>query len=236
MRFLLEMLSQALNAITGGDPDLFATAWRTVRLAVAATAVAGVVGLPLGVLIGQARPRRRRLGFILANAGLGLPAVMLGSIVFLLALPSSVLGFLDLYGRLWGVFVVQVVFAFPILVALTATAVADLPPGLFAQARAFGAGRGARGLLAVREARIGVTAAVITAIGASVGEVAAVVIIGGNLRGETNTLTSTVLIDMAAGRPGAATADVLVLLAIVAVLGVALTVVQQRGRRAGVVA
>lgn len=231
MRFLLEMLSQAVHAITGGDPDLWATTWRTVRLALESTALAALVGLPLGVTIGQARPRRRRVGFILANAGLGLPAVVLGTFVALLVLPISFLGFLHLSDRLWAVFIVQVLFALPIVAALSAAAVADLPAGLFEQARAFGAGRLDRGMLALREARIGVIVALIAALGAGIGEVAAVVIVGGNDPGRTNTLSSTVLLDLSAGQPGLATAHVIVLLALTGLLGAALTVVQQRGRR-----
>jgi tungstate transport system permease protein len=69
---------------------------------------------------------------------------------------------------------------------------------------------------------------VITALGSAVAEVGAVVIVGGNIRHQTNTLSSTVLLDISAGDPAAATADVIVLLGVVLVLGAGFTVVQQR--------
>jgi tungstate transport system permease protein len=233
MRFLLEMLGQGLDRIGGADQDLVAVTWRTLRLAFGATAIALLMGLPLGVAIAQVRrPARRRLGFTLANAGLGLPPVVLGVFLALVLLPGSPLGSWQLTNTLWGVLIAQVLLALPIVVALTAAAVAGLPAGLLEQARAFGAGWGARALLALREARVGVLAAVIAALGSAVAEVGAVVIVGGNMRGQTSTLASQVLLDLSAGDPAGATADVLVLLIIVAVLGGVLTVVQQRARRA----
>ena len=84
---------------------------------------------------------------------------------------------------------------------MTAAAVAGLPAGLLDQARAFGASRRAAGVLALREARVGVIAAVIAALLSALAEVGAVVIVGGNMRGRTNTLASTVLLDLAASDP-----------------------------------
>ena len=228
MSFLYEMISRALERIASGDSELVATTWRTLRLAFGATFVALMVGLPLGVAIGQARPRLRRLGFTVSNAGLGLPPVVLGVFLALLLLPASPLGALRWTNTIWAVFAAQVVLALPIVVALTAAAVAGLPEGLLTQARAYGAGRVARGALALREAWIGVLAAVIAALGSAVAEIGAVVIVGGNIRQQTNTLASTVLLDLSAADPVGATADVIVLLAVVLVLGATLTVVQQR--------
>ncbi|MEA2266546.1 MAG: tungstate transport system permease protein, partial [Solirubrobacteraceae bacterium] len=125
--------------------------------------------------------------------------------------------------------VAQTLLALPIVVALTASAIRSLPGGLLEQARAVGASGPQRAVLALREARIGVIAAVIVALGSAVAEVGAVVIVGGNVRGQTNTLASTVLLDLAAGDAAGATADVLVLLLLVLVLGAGLTVVQHRG-------
>jgi tungstate transport system permease protein len=231
MRFLFEMLGHALDRIGGADAQLLATTWRTLRLAFGATAIALALGLPLGVAIAQARPRRRRLGFTLANAGLGLPPVVLGVFLALVLLPGSPLGSWQLTNTLWGVLIAQVLLALPIVVALSAAAVAGLPAGLLDQARAFGASRARRYALALREARVGVTAAAIAALLSALAEVGAVVIVGGNLRGKTNTLASTVLLDLSANDPASATANVLILLALVLIVGVTLTVVQQRASR-----
>jgi tungstate transport system permease protein len=237
MHFVLEMLAQAFDRIGSGDGALLATTWRTLRLAFVSTAIALALGLPLGLLLADARSRGRRAGLIVANAGLGLPPVVLGVYLALLLLPSAPLGGLAWTNTLEAVVLAQTLLALPLVVALTAAAVHALPDGLLAQARAFGAPAWRRGVLALREARVGVLAAVIAALGSAVAEVGAVVIVGGNIRGQTSTLASTVLLDLAAGDPAGATADVLVLLAVVLALGLVLTLVQQgggrrRGRRA----
>lgn len=245
MRFVYEMVTRALDRIASGDAALLETTARTLWLALVATAVALLIGLPIGVWLADRATRSRRLGVVIANAGLGLPPVVLGIFLALLLLPASLLGGLAWSNSLRAVWLAQVLLALPIVVALTASAVASLPAGLLHQAAAFGARWPARALLALREARVGVIAAVITALGSAVAEVGAVVIVGGNIRGSTNTLASTVLLDLSAADPVGATAQVLVLLGIVIALGVLLTIVQQlggdrpghraRGRRGSVV-
>ena len=157
--------------------------------------------------------------------------VRMGVFLALALLPGSLLGSLTWTSTLQGVILAQVLLSLPIVVALAASAVRGLPEGLLDQASAFGASRAAVALLALREARVGVTAAVIAALGSSIAEVGAVVIVGSNIRDHTNTLASTVLLDLAATEPGKATADVLVLVALVLALGGVFTLVQLPGKR-----
>ena len=134
---------------------------------------------------------------------------------------------------LTGVYVAQTVLALPYIVALTPAAIRALPPGLLAQARALGAGRVQVATLALREARIGVIAAVIAALASSLSEVAAVIIVGGNIENRDQTLGSAIVaqINDFANIPNALALG-LVLLALIVVLIGALTVLQQRGSRA----
>jgi tungstate transport system permease protein len=230
MEFLYQMIAQGFDRIVGGDAVLWETIWRTVWLAVESTAIALLIGLPIGVWLGEARTRGRRIGLVIANAGLGLPPVVLGVYVALAIAPSSPLGPLQLTNTVTAMVIAQVLLALPIVVAITAAAVSALPAGLLDQARAFGASRLRRRVLAVREARVGVLAAVMAGLLSALAEVGAVIIVGGNLRGDTNTLASTVVLDLAASDPAGATANVLVLLALVLAVGGLLTLVQQRAR------
>jgi len=231
MPFVLEMLGQAFDRITSGDIVVWSTVWRTLRLALESTAIALLVGLPVAVWLAEARTRGRRLGLVLANAGLGLPPVVLGVFLALALYPTSPLGRLELTYTFTAMVIAQFLLALPVVIALTAAAVAALPSGLLDQARAFGASPARRGALALREARVGVLAAAMAAMLSALAEVGAVVIVGGNSRGATNTLASTVLLDIGASDPAGATANVLVLLALVLVVGGVLTVAQQRSTR-----
>ena len=90
-------------------------------------------------------------------------------------------------------YIAQTILALPYIVALTPAAIQGLPPGLLAQARALGAGRLQLSALALREAKIGVFAAVIAALGSALSEVGAVMIVGGNIENHDQTLASATL-------------------------------------------
>lgn len=230
MEFVAQMIAQAFDRIFSGDAYVWATASRTVQLAVISTAIALVLGLPLAVWLGNRSTRVRRLGLVVANAGLGLPPVVLGVFLGLLLLPFGPLGFLDWTYTFEAMVAAQTLLALPLVVALGAAAVAGLPEGLLEQARAFGASPWRRGVLALREARVGVIAAVIAAFGSALAEVGAIVIVGGNIEGGTDTLGSAILIDLSAADPAGATAQAIVLAALVLLAGGAFTLVQQRAR------
>ena len=193
MGFLWAQLRHAVPLIWGGHGDVLSLTWVTIRLALVATAIAGAIGIPLGCAIGIGRFRGRRVVHALANAGLAVPSVIVGVLVLVLLLPGGVFGSLRIAFTLKGVYVAQTLLALPYTVALTAAAVRALPVGLLEQARRLGAGRVQVARLALREARVGVVAAVIAALGVALSEVGAVVIVGGNIQNHDQTLASAVL-------------------------------------------
>ena len=229
MSYLWEQLRGAIPLIAHRDPYIMGLLWVTIRVALVSTAAALVIGLPMGLALGLGRFRGRRALQILANASLALPPVVVGIAVLLLLLPQGALGSLQIEFSLSALYVVQTILALPYIVALTPAAIQALAPGLVAQARALGAGRIQLSVLALREAKIGVFAAVIAALAATISEVGAVVIVGGNFQGHDETLASALLeqFNYTANEPYAS-AIALVLLALIVVLVGILTVLQQR--------
>lgn len=229
MGYVWDQLRGAIPLIAHGDPYIMGLLWVTLRVAFVSTAAALVVGLPIGLAIGLGRFRGRRTLQILANASLALPSVVVGIGVLLFLLPQGAFGSLRIEFTLQAVYIAQALLALPYIVALTPAAIQGLPPGLLDQARALGAGRIQLGVFALREAKVGVIAAVIAALGATIAEVGAVVIVGGNFQGSDETLASALLeqFNYTAHSPYA-TAIALVLLAVILVLIGTLTVIQQR--------
>jgi tungstate transport system permease protein len=227
--FLWHQLREAVPLIWGGHGDIMRLGWVTIRLALVATAIASVIGIPLGCAIGIGRFRGRRAAHAIANASLAVPSVIVGIVVLVLLLPHGALGGLQIEFTLKGVYIAQTLLAMPYTVALTAAAVNGLPPGLLDQARALGARRRQLAGLALREARIGVMAAVIAALGTALSEVGAVVIVGGNIQNHDQTLASAVLQQTTdyTDYPNAL-AIAIVLLALIGALMGALTVLGQR--------
>jgi tungstate transport system permease protein len=115
------------------------------------------------------------------------------------------------------------------VVALTAAAIEGLPEGLLLQARALGAGRRQIAVLALREARIGVMAAVIAALGTSLSEVAAIAIVGGNIYGYDQTLASATLYEVNTGDYPEALAIAIVLVVLIVIVMGIFGILQHRG-------
>lgn len=231
MEFLWDGLRQAVDLLLSGDDQVLDIVEVTLRLAFWSTLLALAAGLPLGLLLGLGGFRGRGSALALVNAGMGLPPVIVGLVVALLLFRGAPLGGLNLLYTLNGVILAQAVLAFPVVAALTAAAVQSLPDGLLDQARAFGASRTAVAALALREARIGVLAATIAAAGSAFSEVGAVILVGGNIEGQTQTLASAVLVRVSAGEYGTAIALGILLLGLVLLLAAALTAIQQRQPR-----
>jgi tungstate transport system permease protein len=221
-------LRAAIPLIFHGNPYLLSIISFTVQVALIATAIACVIGLPIGLVIGLGRFRGRRVLHILANASLGLPPALAGLILFLLFLPRGPLGSFQLLATRRAVFIAQTGLALPYVVALTAAAIQGLPSGLLEQARALGAGQLQLAMLALREARVGVIAAVIAALGSALSEVAAIAIVGGNIYGYDQTLASAELFETGAAHYADAVALGIVLIALILILIGGLGLLQHR--------
>jgi tungstate transport system permease protein len=212
-----------------GDPHLLSVIAFTAVVAAVATTIATVIGLPIGLALGLGRfPGSRVLRYV-ANASMAIPPVLVGLLLFVIFAPLGPLGGLQLNVSRRAVIIAQTILALPYTVALTSAAVQGLPPGLLRQARAFGARRVPLAILALREARIGVVAAIIAALATTLSEVGAIVIVGGNVYGYDQTLASAALFDANAARYAQAIATGIVLGAMILILIGGLSLLQERG-------
>jgi tungstate transport system permease protein len=227
--YLWHQISSAVPLIVHGDPYLMSLLSVTLRLAAVSTTAAVIIGLPIGVALGLGRFRGRRTLQLLANAGLALPPVVVGVVVLIFILPQGPLGPLRIEFTLRAMYVAQTILALPYVIALTAAAIQGLGGGVINQARALGASRTQLARLALQEAKIGVIAAIIAALAATISEVGAVIIVGGNFQGRTESLASALLAEFTfQPNDPRETAIALMLLAVVIVLVGTLTVLQQR--------
>lgn len=206
-------------------------ALRTLAVSGSALALAVAIGLPLGLLLGARRFRGRGLAVSVVNAAMGLPPVVVGLVVAMLLWRSGPLGRLGLMYTPAAMVMAQVAIALPLVVGISHAAVGALGPEWRLQVRALGV-HGPRALwLLLRETRLGLLAAVIAALGGILSEVGAVMMVGGNLEGETRVLTTGILMYTQMGRFDEALALSALLLGITFVLAGTLTALQQVGRR-----
>jgi tungstate transport system permease protein len=176
------------------DPALLEIVALTLRVTGTALLVSTLIGVPLGALFGLARYRARRLVTLLLYTGMGLPPVVVGLFVYLLLSRSGPMGSLNWLFTPSAMIAAQTVIAFPLVTGLTMTAVAAVDPALRQQVFALGATRGQIAWAVLREARVGVTAAIVAAFGGIISEVGAVMLVGGNIAGQTRVLTTAIVL------------------------------------------
>jgi len=205
VKFIWRGLRQGWHLVITGNPYIRHVTWVTIEVAILSTAIALLIGLPLGLGLGLGRFRGRQFGLILANFGLVLPPVMVGLVLSLLMFPEAPLGRFHLLFTLRGVYIAQTVLAVPIVVS---------------RLQVWG--------LALRESRIGILTAIIATVGSALSEVGAVVLVGGNIVGDDQTLASATIQAVDAGDFAGAMAIGIILLGFILVITAALTFIQQR--------
>jgi len=223
--------AEAWTLLTSADTYVWEVVLRSLSISGAALLLATLIGLPLGAVLALSRFRLRTPVVALVNTGLAFPPVVVGLTVYLLLSRSGPLGPLSLLYTPSAVILAQVVLAGPYIAAVTLAALDGVPPDVRQQARGLGANRWQAVLLHLREARASLVAAVAAGFGAVISEVGAVMIVGGNLLGETRVMTTAIVLETRRGNFGVAIALGIVLLAIAFVINLGLTWFQARGLR-----
>jgi tungstate transport system permease protein len=209
---LLEGVWEALRLLVAGDEDTWAITGLTVRVSATATVLALLVGVPVGIAVALGRFPGRRIALAAAHTGLGLPPVVVGLLVTVLLWRSGPLGGLGLLYTPTAMVLAQALIATPVVVALSAAAVAQVDPEFLVQMRGVGAGPVRAVALLLNEVRTPLLAAAAAAFGAVVSEVGAAQMVGGNLVGETRVLTTAAVLATSRGEFALAIAFGLVLL------------------------
>lgn len=228
MDFLVEGLRRALTLLAGADPEVIGIAALSLRVALVATLLACAVGVPLGFVMGTTRFWGRRAALTVLNTMLAFPTVVIGLLVWGLLARQGPFGGLGLLYTWWAVVVAEVILAAPIAAALTAAAVQGVDPRVRRTALTLGAGPLRAHWAVAREARFALLAAVVVAFGRVLAEVGAAMIVGGNIRHHTRTLTTAVALATSRGDFGLAIALGLVLLAVALTVNVILQLLQGR--------
>lgn len=202
---------------------------RSLRIALLATLLACAVGVPLGVWLGTSVFAGRRALLLLLNTALALPTVVVGLALYLMLSRHGPLGALGLLFTWQAVTVAELVLAIPITAALSAAAVQAADPRVRRTALTLGAGNIRAAWMVVVEARAPLAAAVAIAFGRVLSEVGAALIVGGNIRHETRTLTTAITLATSQGDFALAIALGLVLLALALAVNAIIQLLQGRG-------
>jgi tungstate transport system permease protein len=211
------------------NADVVQIAALSLRVALLATLAACALGIPAGIWLGSTAFAGRRSLLALLNTALALPTVVVGLALYLLLSRHGPLGSVGLLFTWRAVVIAEIVLALPIAASLSAAAVQSVDPRVRRTALTLGAGPLRTGWAVAREARLALLAAVAVAFGRVLSEVGAVLIVGGNIRHETRTLTTAITLATSQGDFALAVALGLILLALALTVNVLLQLLQGRG-------
>ena len=196
---LADAARDALTLLWTGDAALWAIVWLSLKTSMAGLVLATPPAVALGYVIASHRFRGRRIVIWLAQAALSLPTVLIGLLLYLLLSRHGPLGALHWLFSQPGIVAGQVLIALPVLLAFTLAAVQGADPRYAETAIAHGASRWRVMLSVLHEVRFGVMAAVISGFGRVISEVGCALMVGGNIAGETRTITTAIALETSKG-------------------------------------
>ncbi len=233
MHDIIQGLVQAFSLLASGDPELYDVIFLTLKVSGLATVISVLLGLPVGLWLALKDFPGKRLLISFVNFSMGLPPVVVGLFVSLLLWRYGPLGMLGLMYTPWAIVIAQAVIASPIIAGLSFAAIGGLNPKLRLQLLSLGATAFQVNWQLIREARLGLMAAVIAGFGGVVSEVGASMMVGGNIKGETRVLTTATVMEVGKGNYDVAMAIAFVLLLVAYGVVALLTMLQQSGRGEG---
>jgi tungstate transport system permease protein len=226
-----QTVAETFSKLWALDKEVFAIAWLSLRVSISAVALGSAIGIPVGALIAiSSFPGRNALTAVL-NALMGLPAVVVGLVVYLLLSRSGPLGFLGLLFTPTAMIFAQTILVAPLIAALTRQIIEDADRELGEQLRSMRLSVGQRARTLIIDARFSLVVAVLAAFGRAVSEVGAVLVVGGNIDGHTRTMTTAISLETQKGDLPLALSLGLVLIALVVVVNALASVLRSYAMR-----
>lgn len=190
---------EALRLLIAGDGEVWEIALLTIQVSGLSTCISLLIGLPFGVWLALHDFSGKRLINSFVNYGMGVPPVVVGLVISLLLWRYGPLGDFGLMYTPTAMVMAQVVIALPIIIGFSFAAVLSVNPLLREQFISLGAKPWQANLLLVKEARLGLLAAVIAGFGRVSAEVGASMMVGGNIKGQTRVLTTATVMEVGKG-------------------------------------
>ncbi len=201
--------------------DLTEITLRSLAVSLSATGVAALIAMPFGAWLAIQPFRGRRWAIATLNALIGIPPVVVGLVVYLLLSRSGPFGVLGLLFTPWAMILAQVVVITPLIASLTHQTVRDLWLRYRDLLVSMNTTRRQRLAILLRDGQRGLMTAGLAGFGRAIGEVGAIMIVGGNIDHATRVLTTAITLETSKGNLWFAVAlgAVLIALSLVVSLG-----------------
>lgn len=187
MNRIQELLSQVFT-----DAGTYDSIKVTFQMAFLSTGISSFLGIFFGLLLERIRFPGRNIVIRINRTLMGVPPVVVGLVVYLLIMRRGPLGSLSLLYTIQGMVIAQTLIITPIICGMIYSYAAKAAPGIRVFAKTMGASKKQTDLLIIKEMRNEIYFAIITGFGRSISEVGAVMLVGGNIKGHTRTMTTTI--------------------------------------------
>lgn len=228
MDFIRESFQTSLSLILSLDREVFAAVRTSVSIAAWSILFASLAGIPLGVAVAVKEFPLKRWVIAALNTLMAMPTVVVGLVVYGVISRQGPLGGLGLLFTPGAIIIGQSLLAIPIVANYTLSTVNGADRRILPTALTLGAGPLQCVLQLVSEVRFGVMAAVIAGFGRVISEVGVAMILGGNIRGYTRTMTTAIAMETSKGEFAFGLALGIILMAVALIVNLILNFMQQR--------
>ena len=195
MGFFLDSLISAVNLVFALDSELISIIGVSLKVSLGSTLVSSVFGIPLGFLISFNSFRGKRFIITCLNTLLALPTVAIGLFVYAFVSRRAVFGVFNLLYTQQAIVIGQTILILPVVATFTISAISQVDHRYRKTAMTLGANPFQTALVVLREARYGILAAIIAAFGRVISEVGISMMLGGNAKGFTRTITTAMALE-----------------------------------------
>lgn len=220
--------SEAISLIFSGDRILFQIIEVTIRMTLTSSLIALLLGVPVGVWLGTARFRGKKILIVIIRAFMGLPPVVCGLFCYLLFSGVGPLRGLHLLYTVAGMVIAQVLLLFPISAGMTENNTNEIAPPIRETVKGLGLSRGRMILLTINESRYHIVSTWLFLLGRAMAEVGAVSIVGGAIMFKTNVMTTAIMNYTSMGNFTTALALGIVLLLLALILNIVAALLQKK--------
>ena len=195
MSFFTDSLISAFYLAISLDQELLTIVGVSLKVAASSTFLASIIGIPIGFVVAFESFRGKRLVITVLNTLLALPTVTIGLFVYVLISRRGIFGPLDLLYSQKAIILGQTILIIPVVATFTISAFRQIDSRYRKTAMTLGANRRQAALVILRETRYGVIAAVVAAFGRVISEVGISMMLGGNAKGFTRTITTAMALE-----------------------------------------
>ncbi len=228
MDFLYSGFLQAFNLLLSGNAETYSAIWATVLVSSYSIGCSLLIGIPLGFCLGYFNFKGKKPLRTITDTLMALPTVFIGLLVYAFLTNRGPLGNFGLLFTLPGIAIGQTILALPIVIGLTATAVEGMDQKLRVTIISMGANRRQLFLTSLWECRHAILAGSIAAYGRVMTEVGISMMVGGNIKWHTRTITTAIALETNKGQFGLGVALGLVLLSIALCVNISVSFLRRR--------